>query len=257
MLTALNQSIRQIDLRRWVIGSLICERLRGTSPADAVTAWAVDDTTYILREARGNEIDSMPYAEPSDEVQLVHEGGTSSAVWVIGSHAFCKVKAWNPEMESEGNTIDFVKRVAPQMSTPEVIYTWAEQDRSFLILSRVKGSTLRDAWTSLSPVQRRSALTTVADYCDCLAQHRSQTLTSVTGKPVLEPFLSSLESGLLGALTEKECLEYFSSPSAGSPPLEGGFRFYHPDLGPGNVIMSDGVVAGVIDWEAASYYPVS
>ena len=28
---------------------------------------------------------------------------------------------------------------------PEVIYTWAVQDRSFLILSRIKGSILRDA----------------------------------------------------------------------------------------------------------------
>ena len=115
---------------------------------------------------------------------------------------------------------------------------------------------MRDAWTSLSPVQHRSALTTVANYCNCLAQRRSQTLTSVTGKPVLEPCLSSLESGLLGARTEKESLQYFSSPSAGSPPLDGGFRFYHPDLGSGTIIISDGVVAGVIDWEAAGYYPV-
>ena len=137
-----------------------------------------------------------------------------------------------------------------------MIYTWAEYDRSFLILTRIKGSTLQNAWTSLSPFQRRAALTTVADYCDCLAQHRSQILTSVTGKPVLEPFLSSLESGLLGAVTEKESLEYFSSPSAGSPPLDGGFRFYHPDPGPGNIIISDGIVAGVIDWEAAGNYPV-
>ena len=65
-----------------------------------------------------------------------------------------------------------------------------------------------------------------------------------------------LESGLLGALTGKDCIEYFSSPSVGRPPLDGSVRFYHLDLEPGNMIMSDGFVAGVIDWEAAGCYPV-
>ena len=194
--------------------------------------------------------------ETSDEIRVVHEGGSSSVVWAIGKQAFCKVKAWNPEMESEAMTITFVKKVAPQISTPEVVHTWTDQDRSFLILRRIEGSTLRDAWISLSSSQRDSIVKTIASYCDILAQNTSPTLGSVLGKPVLEPYLTLHGPGLLGAFTQEECLGYFSASSAGCPTLEGNFCFYHPDLGPGNIIVCDeGKVAGIIDWEAAGFYP--
>ena len=55
----------------------------------------------------------------------------------------------------------------------------------------------------------------------------------------------------IGALAEKKCLEYSSSPSAGRPSLDGSVRLCQLDLGPGNIVMSDQVVAGVIDQEAA------
>ena len=194
--------------------------------------------------------------ESSDELHLVHEGGSSSAVWAIGRQAFCKVKAWNSDMESEDNTISFVKKIAPQIPTPEVIYAWNDQDRSFLILRRIEGSTLRDAWVSLSPSQRDSAVRTIAIYCDLLAQNTSRLLKSVTGKPLLEPFLTPSGSGLLGSFTQEECMKYFSLSSAEGPTLGGEFHFYHPDLGPGNIVVSDdGTVAGILDWEAAGYYP--
>ena len=88
MLTPLNELCIRIDLRRWVTGSSIYERLQTAYPADTVTAGAQDDITYFPRETRGSEIDSMPYVEPLDEVYLVHEEGTSLAVLVISSHAF-------------------------------------------------------------------------------------------------------------------------------------------------------------------------
>lgn len=159
-------------------------------------------------------------------------------------------------MESEDKTIAFVKKIAPQISTPEVIYTWTDHDRSYLILRRMEGSTLRDAWASLSLSQRHSVVKTIATHCDLLAQNTSQMLGSATGRPVLEPYLSPSNSGLLGLLTHKECERYFSAPSDGCPTIGRDFHFYHPDLGPGNIMVSDdGRVAGILDWEAAGYYP--
>lgn len=223
---------------------------------DAVAAWEEDECTYILRNTKDGGIAPASFVESSDELRLVHEGGTLSAVWTIGREAFCKVKPWNPEMESEDKTIAFVKKIAPQISTPEVIYAWTDHDRSFLILRRIEGSTLRDAWASLSHSQRHSVVKAIATYCDVLAQNTSQMLGSATGRPVLEPYLSPSDSGLLGLLTHKECERYFSAFSDERPTLGGDFHFYHPDLGPGNIIMSDdGKVAGILDWEAAGYYP--
>ena len=224
---------------------------------DAVAAWEEDECTYILRNKEDREIALASFGESSDELRLVHTGGTGSAVWTIGRDAFCKVKVLIPGQESEDKTIAFVKKVAPQITTPEVIYAWTEHDRSFLVLRRIQGSTLRDAWASLSLSQRGSMVKTIAGHCDLLAKNTSKTLCSITGKPVLEPYLTlSDDADLVGLLTRKECEESFSSASLECPPLGEDFHFYHPDLGPGNIIVSDdGRLAGILDWEAAGYYP--
>lgn len=159
-------------------------------------------------------------------------------------------------METEDKTIAFVKKIAPQISTPEVIYAWTDYNRSFLILRRIKGITLRDAWTSLSLSKRHSVINTIATLCDTLAQNTSPILGSATGRPVLEPYLSPSDSGLLDLLTPKECKSNFSTASDECLALGEDFHFYHPDFGPGNIIVSDdGRVAGILDWEAAGYYP--
>lgn len=256
MLLPLSQSIRQVGPTRWQIGSLVCERIETTRPAEALAAWEEHSCMYIMRTPEDSEIVCPPSAESTDELQLVHEGGSLSAVWAIGRQAFCKVKAWSPAMESEDKTIAFVKKIAPQISTPEVIYSWTDQDRSFLILSRIEGSPLRDAWKSLSLSQRDLATTTIALYCNVLAQNTSQILRSVSGKAILEPYLAPSGSDLLGPLTGEECVRYFLAPSPVCPSVGGAFCFYHPDLGPGNIIVRDGRVAGIIDWEAAGYYPL-
>ena len=114
-------------------------------PGDAIAAWAEDDCTYILRKPKDGDFISPPFIEGSDAIQIVHEGGTLSVVWAIGRQVFCKVKTWNTDMESEEDTIHFVKKIAPQISTPEVVHAWTERDRSLLFLRRIERSTLRDA----------------------------------------------------------------------------------------------------------------
>ena len=252
----LKESIKQIGPNSWLIGSLVCERTNTKRPDDAIAAWEEDDYTYILRAPKDNDIASPPPTSVSDVIEIVHEGGTESVVWTIGRQVFCKVKIHIANQESEAHTINFVQKVAPQISTPAVIHTWTEHDRSFLLLTRIQGSTLRDAWIHLTPSQRTSAVETVARYCELLARHTSPTLRSVTGKPLLEPFLAISNFQLLGPLTHEDCMSHFSLPSPDCPALGAEFHFYHPDLGPSNIIISDdGSLAGIIDWEAAGYYP--
>lgn len=255
MVLPLNQSIIQIDRNRWQVGSLECERIQSPPPTDTLAAWKDYDCTYIIRKTE--DVGAIPprFVKSSDELRLIHEGGSLSAVWAIGRQAFCKVKAWSSAMESEHNKIAFVKNLALQIPMPEVIYTWNEQDRSYLILRRIKGSTLRDAWTSLSLAKRELAVKTIAAYCDLLAQNKSHMMTSVTGKPVLEPYLAPSGSDFLGPFTHETCARYFSVSSAKFSTHGGLFHFYHPDLGPGNIIVAGGRVAGIIDWEAAGFYP--
>ncbi len=191
----------------------------------------------------------------SNDVKLIHEGGTLSAVWQLGKRAFLKVHPWKPQMESEAATIAFVKRVAPYIRTPNVIHEWFDHDRSFLLVERLGHSTLNEAWGPLSPAQRTLAVETVALYCQRMAQNTSNQLSSVTGKSVAEPYLDTFGSELAGPWTADQCRLAFSTSSTSCPAIE-TFHFYHADLGPTNIMVSeDGRVEGVIDWESAGFYP--
>lgn len=250
----IKESLQQVSPSCWRAGSMLIERDASTTSPDTIIEWTDEAITYRLRPSESQNKDS-PFTPISNVVKLVHEGGTLSAVWQIGLSAFCKVHPWNPHMESEAATIAFVKQAAPYVRTPNVIYEWFDEDRSFLIVERLGYSTLNHVWGSLSTSQRSLAVQTVAQYCQRMAMNTSHLLSSVTGKSVGEPYLDASGSELLGPLTPNQCREAFSTSSATCPALE-QFHFYHADLGPTNIMVSeDGMVEGVIDWESAGYYP--
>lgn len=73
-------------------------------------------------------------------------------------------------------------------------------------------------------------------------------LGSIIGRPILEPFLSLSNSGLLNSLTLEEYVRYFLAPIAKYLTLGEDFYFYYLDLGPGNIIVSNNRrVAGILD----------
>ena len=111
---------------------------------------------------------------------------------------------------------------------------------------------MRDTWASLSPSQRVSAVKTVATYCNLLARNTSPILRGVTGKPLDQPYLAPSDPpGLLGPSTLEECRIYFSAPPAGCPTLGGDSHFYHEDLGPSKIgVSDDGGIAIILDWKS-------
>ena len=100
--------------------------------------------------------------------------------------------------------------------------------------------------------------------CVVLAATTSNKLESISGGAVSEPFLSSpclssepsWKPWLLGPFTPAEIQSYLSPK--GKDPFDIGevFHFYHADLGPTNIMVSeDGEVTGILDWESAAFYP--
>lgn len=67
-------------------------------------------------------------SEGNSKVDLVHEAGTSAAVWCIGTNTFCKVKSWCEGMELESETIQFVQNNAFGITISEVIHTWVDRE---------------------------------------------------------------------------------------------------------------------------------
>lgn len=250
-------SVIQTSPSLWLLGSSIeCYRLATGEPAEpCVASWKDGDSWFILRLATSDKPNDALPSEP-DVFSLVHEGGTMSAVWAVGNNAFCKVKSWTADMPLESKAIQFVQQTLPQVPVPEVIHNWVEDDRSFLLLKRAEGMTLRDAWQTMSIPQQEFILDEVVRLCNLFASVTSDRLQGVQGGPVLEPYLAHSRKDTLEPLTVCESKRYFFREDLHpNPEIGSQFHFYHPDLGPGNIMVSNNQISAIIDWEAAGFYP--
>ena len=265
MTPTIDTSVRRLTPDRWMLGSSkVCERVTTQKSSNVIISWQDGDGTFYLRERVEGDL-LLP--ENHLETGLVHVGGTSAAVWSIGNNAFCKVKAWCEGLELESETIRFVGRNVRCIPLPEVIYSWVdlEWNRSFLILKRVDGQTLRDAWPALTSPQKSQIASQIAKYCSSLATITSLEFESATGHGVLEPFLTlpaepshpSWKPRPLGPLSLTDFTTYLSHRSAANRLDIGPYlHFYHADLGPSNIMVSEeGNVEGILDWESAGFYP--
>lgn len=259
-------SVARTSSRQWILGSLIvCEKVDDpkSKPADTIADWQDGDSTFYLRKSSANRL-----LDGDVETDRIHVGGTSSAVWCLGDNAVCKVHAWCEGLELEANTIRFVGEKAPEIPIPELVHTWIDHDldRTFLITKRVGGQILGRAWPQLSTLRRIQIADEIARYCVTLGANTSSRFETVTGCGVYEPWLMestpqphpSWKPRMLGPFSREAMHTYMTKISTEpAPDLDPRFHFYHADLGPTNIMVSeDGDrVTGIIDWESGAYYP--
>lgn len=155
----------------------------------------------------------------------------------------------------ESKAIQFVQQTLPQVPVPGVIHNWVDNDRSLLLLKRVEGTTLRDAWQTMSIHQQEFILDEAVRLCNLFASVTSNRLRSVQCGPVLEPYLAHSGKDTLGPLTVCKSKRYFFREGLHpNPEIGSQFHFYHPDLGPGNIIVPNNRISAIIDWEGAGFY---
>ncbi|KAL2829551.1 hypothetical protein BDW59DRAFT_170559 [Aspergillus cavernicola] len=215
----------------------LCRRLVSDDSENIIASWKDADGTLGLFEHDGSV--STNEQQCND---LVYQAGTSSAVWATGSEAICKVKTWTCGMEMESDTLAFIRARAPHIPVPEVKYGWLDEklSRTYLILRRIRGTTLQHAWNSLTVDQHNALAGIVAQYCFDLTRATSARLESATGCGVLEPFLNvsaeeshpSWKPRLLGPMSTETFTRYLRKISHSPPPPVNEFYFYHADLSP-------------------------
>ena len=244
----------------------MCERSKTDSvrPTDVLASWEDGQYNFFLRKDE-NETKDLDLPSPVETnsgfiVDKVYKAGLELAVWKVGSQAMLKVQSRFPDTTTEDVAIDFVKKIAPELPVPEVIHAWNGKDRSFMLYRRMEGTNLQDAWESLSPEQRDLAAETVADWATALAQHASEKLQSVTENYLPEGWLNPKPGNRvgLGPWTNEEAAKHFASypvEDHAFPVLDGKFYFYHPGLSPESILVSNGRVSGILDWDMAGYYP--
>jgi hypothetical protein len=264
----LREFIKKKDTNLWYFGPHIeCERLDNRSrPADALVTWDDGQYMFVLRKRKDTSLindslpkadDSLPKADDSlleaddslPEADLAYPKRSWKSTYIIGDAAFCKVQEiQNANRHREHELILRVKELEPQIPLPETIYTWEDEGLLWHITRRVPGETLQNAWLGLTDAQRENIADQVAQCAHALAKHTSTRIEGGLGGPSISMRFLFLPSGVTNAAEAKAHL----SPI---PDSESPFVLSHGELSPNNIIVKNGHLAGIIDWESLQYEP--
>ncbi|KAK2051048.1 hypothetical protein LY76DRAFT_529292 [Colletotrichum caudatum] len=244
-----NSSIREIDSQTWLIGDrLLLSRSSAASPR---CLWSDGCGSFY----RISEVTEAPpvlqsLSTPSLElIRLVYDAGDSSAVWAIGN-AFLKIKISNqPRTTREHVTLAGVKAMKPSFSIPDVLYHGEWDGRQYLILSKVPGMTLADAWPTMDETTKCHYVDRVVGVCKELGKLQADRISGIDRNELLDPLLikRDAEKDFSHENLVKSCMELDMDCST--------FIFSHCDLGPGNLIIDNDGSLGIIDWEMAGFVP--
>lgn len=245
------ESIQQIDQDSWLVGNTTV--LRRTRTAENFLWHDIQSGYYYTL----NEVNQSPptYQLPPDSyITLVHESADVSAVWDLGN-AYLKVKRFQDrgQATSENATLNWLSTKDITFNIPKALYYKKEDDRSYLISSRVPGLTLEKAWTDLSEDEKEYYVTSVANVCKEMMDWTSNTISGVDGGQLPDPWLSPYcnPSDYRPETLETNCKQLGLQITADSI-----FVFFHNDLAPGNIIINPGQdKIGIIDWEMAGFVP--
>lgn len=195
-------------------------------------------------------------------------GASKRGVWSIGSDVILKDRPdEGPKARVEVKTLNYLATYT-DIPVPKVIRDWVDGDgRYFVMNERIVGQTLEEAWPSLSEPQR-------IDIADQVVQVRKQ-LRSITSTSIQCVDQTPCYPGLLffdleprGPFHSDQELWDALAISLGHLPqaaLENlkkrlpecePYVLTHCDLNLGNIMVQDGKVVGILDWEYAAFLPI-
>lgn len=252
----INRSIKQIDDQTWLMGRFI---LRRSTADHKVAMWidSVDSSSWSLTEASKGQLPvinttiSSKTGIDSPYIKLIHEIGDTSAVWAIGNDVICKIRFIDAGVTAESVTLDYVRKKKPSsFIVPGVLRQIFIEDRYFLLMKRLPGRTLDNAWPTLNERWKNHYINSIVDSCTEMATWKGLEIGGVDGRLLPEYFLASSDGNF--SLVRQRC-EALGMDCSSNP------VFYHADLGPTNIIVEeDGPTSGrvgIIDFECAGFFP--
>ncbi|KAF2752748.1 kinase-like protein [Pseudovirgaria hyperparasitica] len=200
-------------------------------------------------------------------VKLVY-GVSDRGVWSVGSKLILKERSNQPP-DNEAPNIRLIQEKTT-IPVPSIVEEWTESNgRHFTVMHRVPGTTLQAMWSKLSRDDKERIAVQTAESLQQLRQLHSHHLASVDMKPLYSAFLFPPDYGIphgpfasdddlwaelkkaLRGVPEKACQRLRQRM-----PSTGPFTFTHGDLNSGNIMVENGNLTGILDWEASGYFPV-
>lgn len=200
-------------------------------------------------------------------VKLFYEA-SDRGVWSLGSNLILKERSNSPP-NFEALNIRFLKE-RTSIPLPTVVRDWKEDNgRYFLLAERVPGEPLSDVWANLTMDERENIAKETADYLMQLRTLHSDKMQSLGNQPLYSAFFipvgygiphgpfssdDELWTAMEAALTKIP--EEVRSRLRERMPTAAPYTFTHGDLASVNIMVNNGHLTGIIDWEAAGYFPV-
>ncbi|KAK4151151.1 kinase-like domain-containing protein [Chaetomidium leptoderma] len=254
--THVSGSVQAIDKNTWLVGgnALLSRR---PCPSTDEPSWSDGSGGYftISNTTPFPLPETFPHPKESAALPLVYSAGDQSAVWRAGE-AFLKVHDMrSPLITREHVTLEFLHRKKPLgFDISSVLYHGEWDGRYYLVVSRVSGQTLNEAWPTMDELQRQQYVGRVAEACKEMAEWKGESIAGVDGGELFENYLAKTEKDGYESLALEDLCQ--NCTSVGMDPGSSSLVFYHCDLGPGNILVDPASGSlGIIDWERAGYVP--
>ncbi|GFG10598.1 hypothetical protein IFM5058_05007 [Aspergillus udagawae] len=195
-------------------------------------------------------------------------GVSDRGVWSLGSNMILKERS-NRAPNFEALNVRFLREVT-SIPVPTVIEDWEESDgRYFLLMKRIPGTPLSSLWAGMTMVEKENIAKQTANYLMQLRKLHSDKMQSLGGKPIYSAFLFPNGYGLPHGpcSSDNDLWAEMELALEGVPddarqrlrermPPAAPYTFTHGDLTSVNIMVDDGNLAGILDWEASGYFPV-
>ncbi|PYH44074.1 kinase-like protein [Aspergillus saccharolyticus JOP 1030-1] len=202
-------------------------------------------------------------------VKIFYEAG-DRATWALGSDWI--LKDLGPRhANAEALNACFVKENTT-IPVPTIIADHKDSGHTLTLMTRIPGEPLNVAWPKLTDSEKEKIAEQTAEYLLQLRALQSDCIKGVGDHPTYShwlyeedgqanapcPFFTSDEetwNGLARRLNPAVPEKARRRLRSYMPPVE-PFTFTHNDLTHVNIMVKDGELTGIIDWEGAGYYPV-
>ncbi|GBF67297.1 hypothetical protein TMEN_10023 [Trichophyton mentagrophytes] len=203
----------------------------------------------------------------TSQVKLV-SGVSNRGLWHIGTDMALKEDPYDKWKTFESANIQFV-RENTTIPTPPVVKEWVQSDnRHYLLTERPPGETLEKLYTKLSTAEKEDIADQVAELIQQLRPLQSPQIGGLGGTPLhcgilfrnnmepTGPFSSDeelwdcIKIGL--ANVPEKVVENLRARMPACKP----YTWTHGYLSQENIVVKDGKVTGILEWEFAGYFPV-
>lgn len=213
-------------------------------------------------------IERQKHCNYKSHIKLFYEAG-DRGVWSLGSNLILKDRgACLPTFEVAN--VQFVQKET-SIPVPTVIESWEEGDHTLILMKRIPGEPLSKAWPKLSTVEKENIARQTAEYLLQLRKLQSNKIQALGDRPIYSNFLfhdseSERPHGPLASDDElwadmEQGLNETVPPDARMRlrkcmPPAAPYTFTHGDLTNVNIMVENGRLTGIIDWEMSGYFPV-